>query len=93
MVRHISGSNLLHEVAVTDAVEQPPHYNTGSIECITAIEASMSSIEFQGYCKANCLKYLWRYRYKNKPLEDLKKAQWYLNRLIASTKEHEENES
>lgn len=93
IVNYISQSNWLHEVAVSDAVEQPPHYNTGSIECITAIEASMSSIEFQGYCKANCLKYLWRYRYKNKPLEDLEKANWYLNRLIASTKEHEKNEN
>ena len=77
---------------MSDAVEQPPHYNTGSIECIAAIEASMSHIEFQGYCKANCLKYLWRFRYKGKPLEDLEKAQWYLNRLIASMKEHEQNE-
>lgn len=42
----------------------------------------MSSTEFEGYCKGNILKYLWRYRYKGKPLEDLKKAQWYLQRLI-----------
>ena len=72
---------------MSDAVEQPPHYNTGSIECITAIEASMSQEEFYGYLKGNCLKYLWRYRYKGKPLEDLEKAQWYLNKLILSTKE------
>jgi hypothetical protein len=32
---------------MSDAVQRPPHYNTGSIECITAIEASMSSLEFQ----------------------------------------------
>lgn len=67
---------------MSDAVQRPPHYNNGSIECITAIEASMSLIEFQGYCKANCLKYLWRYRYKGKPLEDLHKARWYLDKLI-----------
>ena len=78
----------LHEVAVSDAVEQPPHYNTGSIECITAIEASMSPVEFQGYCKGNCLKYLWRYRYKNKPLEDLQKARWYLDKLISIQEEN-----
>lgn len=78
---------------MSNAVENPPHYNTGSVECITAIEASMSPIEFQGYCKGNCLKYLWRFRYKGKPLEDLKKAQWYLNQLTTSMKEHEQNET
>ena len=57
-----------------DEVNQPAHYNTGNIECITAIEASMSQEEFCGYLKGNCLKYLWRYRYKGKPLEDLKKS-------------------
>lgn len=75
-----------------DEVNQPAHYNTGNIECITAIEASMSAIEFQGYCKANCLKYLWRYRYKGKPLEDLKKAEWYLKKLIKSQEEEIQHE-
>ena len=28
------------------------------------------------------MKYMWRYEYKGKPLEDLEKAQWYLNLLI-----------
>ena len=34
------------------------------------------------YLKANVVKYMWRYDYKGKPLEDLKKAQWYLDKLI-----------
>lgn len=72
---------------MSDAVEQPPHYNNGSIECISAIEASMSTDEWKGYLKGNCLKYLWRYQYKSKPLEDLKKAQWYLTRLINAQEE------
>jgi hypothetical protein len=72
---------------MSDAVQRPPHYNTGSIECITAIEASMSSLEFQGYCKGNCIKYLWRYQYKGKPLEDLQKALWYLEKLIKTQEE------
>lgn len=49
----------------------------------------MSSVEFEGYCKGNILKYLWRFRYKGKPLEDLKKAQWYLSRLIDHMEEDE----
>lgn len=65
-----------------DMVNQPPHYNSGNVECIEAIEASMSADEFAGYLKGNCLKYLWRYRYKGNPRTDLNKAQWYLNRLL-----------
>jgi hypothetical protein len=64
-----------------DAVNRPKHYNTGDIECIDAIKASMSEEEFKGYLKGNILKYLWRYNYKGKPREDLSKAAWYLARL------------
>ena len=67
--------------SVNDPVESPVHYNTGSVECIEAIKASMSDTEFKGYLKGNAMKYLWRYAYKGKPEEDLKKAQWYLARL------------
>jgi Protein of unknwon function (DUF3310) len=64
-----------------DVVNKPKHYNAGSIECIEAIKASMSPIEFRGYLKGNILKYLWRYNYKGKPIEDVDKAGWYLTRL------------
>jgi len=64
-----------------DAVNSPDHYNTGNIECIEAIEESMSSVAFKGYLKGNCMKYLWRYDYKGKQVEDLEKAGWYLRRL------------
>jgi len=65
-----------------DNVNNPRHYNKHGIECIDAIQASMSDKEFLGYLKANVVKYMWRYDYKGKPLEDLKKAQWYLDKLI-----------
>ena len=65
-----------------DVVTKPYHYNTGNIECIEAIEESMSEFAFKGYLKGNCMKYLWRYDYKGKPVEDLQKAQWYLARLL-----------
>jgi len=67
----------------SDAVNSPDHYNTGNIECIEAIEESMSSVAFKGYLKGNCMKYLWRYDYKGKQVEDLEKAGWYLRRLTA----------
>lgn len=65
-----------------DVVNNPNHYNNGSIECIEGIQASMSAEAFNGYLKGNCLKYLWRYDYKGKPVEDLQKAQWYLAKLL-----------
>ena len=64
-----------------DMVGKPKHYNSGNIECIDAIEESMSSHAFKGYLKGNCMKYLWRYDYKGKQVEDLQKAGWYLNKL------------
>ena len=75
-----------------DVVNNPEHYNTGNIECIDAIEESMSSVAFKGYLKGNCMKYLWRYDYKGKQVEDLQKAQWYLARLLNQVVfENEEN--
>jgi hypothetical protein len=65
-----------------DPVNKPRHYNRNGIEAIDAIEASMTKMEFFGYLKGNVEKYLWRYGYKEKPVEDLEKARWYLSRLI-----------
>ena len=65
-----------------DVVNNPTHYNTGRIECIEAIRESMSSEAYAGYLKGNCMKYLWRYDFKGKPVEDLQKAQWYLAKLL-----------
>ncbi|UQY45045.1 DUF3310 domain-containing protein [Mixta hanseatica] len=67
---------------MTDNVNHPSHYTTGGIECIDAMKASMNSEAFCGYLKGNIQKYLWRYEKKLAPAEDLKKARWYLDRLI-----------
>lgn len=69
--------------AENDAVKHPNHYTQGGIECIKAIEASMTPEGFQDYCKGNVMKYIWRWREKN-GLEDLKKAQVYLGWMIES---------
>jgi len=77
---------------VEDVVNNPDHYNTGRIECIEAIEESMSSVAYKGYLKGNAMKYLWRYDYKGKQVEDLQKCQWYLARLTQVVVfENEEN--
>ena len=63
-----------------DMVNSPIHYNKAGIETIDALEAMLVD-GFDYYLQGNIVKYLWRYRYKN-GVEDLKKAQWYLNKLI-----------
>lgn len=68
-------------------MNSPKHYNSGDIECIDAIKASMGILEFAGYLKGNTLKYLWRYSYKGHMVEDLDKAQWYLAKLREHVKE------
>jgi len=75
-----------------DPVNKPIHYNQGGIECINAIEASMSKEQFAAYCKGNVMKYLWRYEQKNKKNkgQDLRKAEWYLQRLINTVEENDE---
>ncbi len=78
-----SYSNLINTM-----VDHPPHYNNGHIECIEAIEAMLTPDEYIGYLRGNSLKYLWRFRYKNKPIEDLRKARWYEERLISYMLEH-----
>ena len=64
-----------------DMVNHPPHYNQSSVECIDAIE-SATGPNFKFYLQGNVMKYLWRFDYKGEPIKDLKKAQWYIERLI-----------
>jgi hypothetical protein len=70
------------EAAMTDAIN-PTHYTRGAIECIDAIEAAtVDKRGIEAACTANIIKYLWRYEAKN-GIEDVKKARWYLERLLA----------
>lgn len=65
-----------------DMVNAPPHYNQAEIECIDAIAAAtIDKTGIEAVCVANVIKYLWRYEAKN-GVEDVKKARWYLDRLI-----------
>lgn len=66
---------------IVDNVNHPSHYTNGKIECIDAIESSMSKEAFMGYCKGNIIKYIWRYEHKG-GVESLEKARWYLDKLI-----------
>ena len=61
----------------------PSHYKAGKVECIDALEsATINKQGLEAVCVANVIKYLWRYEAKG-GLQDVKKAQWYLERLIS----------
>ena len=68
-----------------DMVNSPPHYNK-VIECIDAMKAMSDDANLPSshahYCWQTIFKYIWRHPYKGKPVEDLKKAEYYLKRLI-----------
>lgn len=63
-----------------DVVNSPSHYNNGNIECIDYIAQQLGD-EFPAYLEGNMIKYIHRWKYKNQ-IEDLRKARWYLERLI-----------
>jgi hypothetical protein len=73
-----------------DPVNHPEHYRSNGIERIDAIRAVLTPEQFEGYCRGNAMKYLWRAGKKVKPgqtveearEEDLAKARWYLDTVI-----------
>ena len=64
-----------------EVIHKPVHYHQGGIDVIGFSERQFSKTELKGFFRINILKYVTRYDRKNK-LEDLKKAQFYLNKLI-----------
>jgi hypothetical protein len=64
-----------------DPVNSPSHYIRNGVECIDMIQAMLTPEEFIGYCKGNSIKYQWRCEDKGKTIQDIEKAQWYLDRL------------
>jgi len=70
-------TNKLNKARIVDAVNHPPHYKAGGIETIDFIEAKSLN-----YNLGNVIKYITRSDLKGNKLEDLQKAQWYLNREV-----------
>ena len=70
-------------MAKYDVVEKPKHYNQYPVEAIDIIGwvSGKSKDGKEGYLVGTVFKYLLRYQFKN-GVEDLKKANWFLNRLI-----------
>ena len=60
-------------------VDHPNHYNAGKIEVIEYLK-DQGIVE--DFCIGNVIKYISRYKYKSSPIQDLKKAKWYLEYII-----------
>ena len=74
--------------ALNEKVNHPQHYTNGKIETIEYIESCLTKEEYRGYIKGNVLKYISREKFKNGN-EDLRKALWYLNRLLMVEEQQE----
>lgn len=76
-----------------DSVNHPAHYTAGGIECIDAIAAALTcqTDPMHAWLTGQVLKYMWRWPLKN-GLEDLKKARFYLDRLIADAERKDKEE-
>lgn len=72
---------------MSDLVNSPDHYKSGGIEAIDYIQAKLSKEEFMGYLRGNIIKYTSRATLKGSELQDYKKAEWYLKRLIGEKSE------
>lgn len=76
---------VLQRLEPHDTVNHPSHYTQGGVECIDALKAATTGLEgIEAVCTANAIKYLWRWKQKN-GAEDLRKAVWYINRLLEET--------
>lgn len=71
-----------------DNVSHPSHYNVGKIEVIDAIEDWGLNFSL-----GNAVKYIARADHKGKPIEDLQKARWYIEREIERRMKENEVES
>lgn len=65
----------------------PNHYKVASIECIDIMQEIYGKESVKEFCRLNAFKYLYRHLHKGKPIEDLEKARWYLDKLIKIEKE------
>lgn len=74
---------VLMDTSPKDMVNSPSHYTVGGIETIDFIEAKGLD---KDYYLGNAIKYISRANHKGNRLEDLKKAQWYINRAISNFK-------
>jgi hypothetical protein len=73
----------IEECIKPDTVNHPSHYETGKFECFDVMVEAIGLEEVKGFCLCNAFKYIYRCKSKHEtPIEDVKKAVWYLNKFI-----------
>ena len=64
-----------------DPVNKPQHYRVGEVECIDYIQQQLGT-GVRDYLRGQIYKYMHRHQYKGAEVEDLRKARWYIDKLI-----------
>ncbi len=73
-----------------DMVNHPSHYTRGKVEKIDGLESAVEGLQGkEAGLTWQVMKYMWRWKFKGEPLQDLRKAEFYLNRLIKYVEEEE----
>lgn len=68
---------------IADSVNHPKHYESGKYECIDVMAEAIGLEDTKGFCLCNAFKYIYRCTKKHTtPVEDVKKAIWYLNKFL-----------
>ena len=88
---HTGSTDIFGKEDDKDYVNHPNHYTNSKVECIDALESMTENYTnvVDAELSWQIVKYIWRHPFKFKPLEDLKKARWYLDRLIKKIEEGE----
>lgn len=83
----------LKKMTIPDNVNHLSHYETGKFECIDVMQEAIGLEDVKGFCICNAFKYIYRCCHKHQsPLEDVKKAIWYLNKFV-ELEEQDESKS
>ena len=78
------------ETKTIDSINHPQHYEINGMECIDVLLATQGKEAVKSFCICNAIKYLYRWKNKN-GAEDIKKANWYINKFLELEKELEED--
>ena len=81
--KNVDPSQMEQPSLLDDMVNSPPHYADSGIETIDYIVDVLGEYDAIHYCHGNVIKYtgsrLWS---KGNPIQDAKKAIWYLNKMV-----------
>jgi hypothetical protein len=72
-------------------IEHPEHYGGDTpYECVKVLRAWLTPEQYEGFLRGNALKYLCRVGKKDEAVQELKKAKWYVEKLIETEEDKDE---